>query len=72
MDATYHKFRTIMKLVEEYPNDMELGEAVRSYYWTEWKKVSDNHLTPPEPPTNPNQLDLFDEDRENIARLGED
>lgn len=68
MDATYHRFRTIMKLVEEYPNDMELGEAVRSYYWTEWKKVSDNHLTPP----SPNQLDLFDEDRENIARLGED
>jgi hypothetical protein len=69
MDETYHRFRTIMKLVEEYPNDMELGEAVRSYYWTEWKKVSDNHLTPP---TNPNQLDLFDEDIENVARLGED
>lgn len=70
MDATYHRFREIMRMVEEKPNDYDLGEAVRNYYWTEWKKVSHNHLTPP---TNPNQLNLFDDpDRENIARLGED
>lgn len=69
MDATYHRFREIMKMVEEKPNDFDLGEAVRNYYWTEWKKVSHNHLTP----TNPNQLNLFeDPDRENVARLGED
>ena len=38
MDGTYYKFREIMAMVELTPNDMELGEAVRSYYHTNYKK----------------------------------
>ncbi len=75
MDATYYRFRQIMKLVEEHPNDMQLGEKIREYYWTDWKKVSANHLTPP---VDPDQLKLFDvpvgndTDREDAVILGED
>lgn len=75
MDATYYRFRQIMKMVEEHPNDMELGEKVREYYWTDWKKESGNYLTPP---VDPDQLKLFnvpvgnDTDREDAAILGED
>jgi len=46
MDGTYYKFREIMAMVELTPNDMELGEAVRSYYHTNYKKQQDpNQLT---------------------------
>ena len=70
MDSTYHRFREIMKMVEQNPNDFDLGKEVRNYYWTEWKKISDNHLTPP---TSPNQLKMdFEEGIESVARLGED
>jgi len=35
-----------MAMVELTPNDMELGEAVRSYYHTNYKKQQDpNQLT---------------------------
>lgn len=30
-------------LVEQYPNDMELGEAVRQYYWDNYKNEVPNH-----------------------------
>lgn len=47
MDGTYYKFREIMAMVELTPNDMELGEAVRSYYYTNYKKQQQdpNQLT---------------------------
>ena len=52
----------IKKLVEKYPNDMSLGSKVRELYWKDRKPTSD-----------PNQMDLFeDEDRDNVAILGED
>tara|TARA_Y100001958_G_C21247933_1_gene579933 strand:- start:2264 stop:2467 length:204 start_codon:yes stop_codon:yes gene_type:complete len=59
-------------LVEKYPNDMELGEAVRQLYWTyKQGKVLTN---------NPNQTKLFDIpvhgaellDNDDVAILGED
>lgn len=54
----------IKKLVEKYPNDMSLGSKVRELYWKDRK-------TSPSP--DPNQMDLFeDEDRDNVAILGED
>lgn len=47
MDGTYYKFTEIMAMVELTPNDMELGEAVRSYYHTNYKKQQQdpNQLT---------------------------
>lgn len=53
----------IKKLVEKYPNDMSLGSKVRELYWKDRKTLS----------SDPNQMDLFeDEDRDNVAILGED
>jgi len=47
MDGTYHKFKEIMTMVELTPNDMELGEAVRSYYYANYEKQQQdpNQLT---------------------------
>tara|TARA_B100001057_G_scaffold423639_1_gene445898 strand:+ start:3171 stop:3344 length:174 start_codon:yes stop_codon:yes gene_type:complete len=52
----------IKKLVEKYPNDMELGQEVRALYWTTRKQ------------TTSNQLDLFEdeEDQRDDAVLGYD
>ena len=62
MDKPIINFKQIMDLVEQYPNDQELGGKVREIYWEQRKKV-----------TNLNQLNLFeDPDRESVARLGED
>ncbi len=38
MDGTYYKFKVIMQLVEQYPNDQELGAKVREEYWLNYKK----------------------------------
>jgi hypothetical protein len=38
MDGTYHKFKKIMEMVEQYPNDFDLGGKVREYYWLNFKK----------------------------------
>ena len=52
----------IKKLVEKFPNDMELGEAVRNLYWTEKKEK-----------TALNQLNLFnDDEKRDDAVLGYD
>lgn len=71
MDGTYYRFRQIMALVEEFPNDFELGEAVRAYYWTNWKKESQNHMQLkiqfPE-----DTLEATDEDIDKVARRAED
>lgn len=62
----------VKQLVEQYPNDMELGQAVRQLYWTDKQgKILTN---------NPNQTKLFDIDvigskdlnNEDVAILGED
>lgn len=62
----------VKKLVEKYPNDMELGDAIRQLYWTDRQgKVLTN---------NPNQTKLFDIDvhgsdlldTDDVAILGED
>ena len=71
MDGTYYRFKEIMAMVEQFPNDMELGEAVRAYYWTNWKKVSHNHnqlkIEFPE-----DAVELKEEDIDKIARRAED
>ncbi len=46
----------INQLVEEFPNDGELGKAVRKVYW-ETKKL--------EQFKSPNQLPLFEDDEDN-------
>ena len=47
----------IKELVIKFPNDMQLGEAVRRLYWLDKKTTS----------ADANQLDLFeDEDRDNV------
>ena len=62
----------VKQLVEKYPNDMELGEAIRELYWVDKKgKILTN---------NPNQTKLFDIDvhgaehlnNDDVAILGED
>jgi|TARA_B110000908_G_C10249497_1_gene450976 hypothetical protein len=54
----------INQLVEEFPNDEELGKAVRKVYW-ETKKL--------EQFKSPNQLPLFeDEDNRSDVILGYD
>ena len=62
----------VKQLVEQYPNDMELGQAVRQLYWTDKQgKILTN---------NPNQTKLFNIDvigsenldNEDVAILGED
>ena len=56
--------KQINQLVEEFPNDEELGKAVRKVYW-ETKKL--------EQFKSPNQLPLFeDEDDRSDVILGYD
>jgi hypothetical protein len=47
MDGTYYRFKQVMKLVEDTPNDSELGKKLREYYLKDWKPESKHHLTPP-------------------------
>jgi len=57
----------IKELVEKYPNDMELGEAVRRLYWTDYKNGTYSFIS--------NQLNLFNEegeDKRDDAVLGYD
>ena len=56
----------IKELVEKYPNDMELGEAVRALYWTDYKNGTYSFIS--------NQLNLFEEgeDKRDDAVLGYD
>jgi hypothetical protein len=70
MDGTYYKFKQIMELVEQHPNDFDLGEKVREIYWNQRKEQQ-----------NPNQLkiqfpeditEIADEDIDKIARRAED
>ena len=62
MDKPISNFKRIMDLVEQYPNDQELGKNVRKVYWEQRKNV-----------TNPNQLNIFDdEDTRDDAILGYD
>jgi len=53
MDKPINNFKRIMDLVEQYPNDQELGKNVRKVYWEQRKNV-----------TNPAQLDLFEDEDE--------
>ncbi len=55
----------INELVEEFPNDAELGKAIRQVYW-ETKNL--------EQQKSPNQLNIFedDEDNRNDVILGYD
>ncbi len=46
----------INQLVEEFPNDAELGEAIRKVYW-ETKNL--------EQQKSPNQLNIFEDDEDN-------
>ena len=46
----------INQLVEEFPNDEELGKVVRKLYW-ETKKL--------EQFKSPNQLNIFEDDEDN-------
>ncbi len=62
MDKPISNFKQIMDLVEQYPNDQQLGSKVRQFYWEQRKNVTD-----------PNQIDLFeDEDTRDDAILGYD
>lgn len=70
MDGTYYKFKQIMELVEQHPNDFDLGEKVREIYWNQRKEQQ-----------NPNQLkiqfpeditEIADDDIDKIARRAED
>ena len=55
MDKPISNFKKIMDLVEQYPNDQELGGKVREIYWEQR-----------EPVTNPNQLRIQFPDEELI------
>lgn len=70
MDKPISNFKQIMDLVEQYPNDQELGKNVREVYWTQRNNTID-----------PNQLrieftevaiELVDEDIDTIAQRAED
>jgi len=70
MDRPISNFKQIMDLVEQYPNDQELGKNVREVYWTQRNN-----------PVDPNQLtieftevaiELVDEDIDTIAQRAED
>jgi uncharacterized protein (UPF0147 family) len=61
MDKPISNFKQIMDLVEQYPNDQELGKNVRQVYWEQRKNVK-----------NPNQLNIFDEDSRDDVILGYD
>ena len=55
----------IKQLVEDYPNDQDLGGKVRELYWRDYKKGTSSFIS--------NQMNLFqDEDRDDVAVLGED
>ena len=58
----------IKKLVEDYPNDQDLGGKVRELYWRDYKNGTYPFIS--------NQMNLFeneDEDnRDEVAILGED
>ena len=70
MDGTYYRFTEIMELVMAHPNDMELGQKVREYYWNHWRKENKN--------TNKFKLEfpedepIIDADIDSIARRAED
>lgn len=54
----------IKQLVEKFPNNMELGSAVRRAYW---------EANEPKEVKNPNQLNIFDdEDSRDDVILGYD
>ena len=70
MDRPISNFKQIMDLVEQYPNDQELGKNVREAYWAQRNNTID-----------PNQLtieftevaiELVDEDIDTIAQRAED
>lgn len=50
----------IKKLVEKYPNDMELGEAVRALYWKQIKNKPVNETTDTEKTLYWNQTSTAD------------
>ena len=61
MDKPISNFIKIMNLVEQYPNDQELGRKVREIYWEQRKNITD-----------PNQLEIpfnyaADEDIDAVA-----
>jgi len=64
-----NKFTNIMKLVEQYPNDMELGEKVREIYWNN-RKVEDPNQLKIEFPVDP--VHITDTDIESFATRSED
>ena len=58
----------IKQLVEDYPNDQDLGGKVRELYWRDYKKGTYSFIS--------NQMNLFQdedrEDRDDVAVIGED
>lgn len=54
------KIEQIKHLVEIYPNDMELGEAVRNLYWAErqGQKPTENQLKLFDVPVDPDNDDM--------------
>ena len=72
MDGTYYKFKQIMELVEQYPNDFELGEKVREIYWTNYRKEAQdpNQLTIQFPEDI--QSEISEADIDKVARRAED
>ena len=58
----------IKQLVEDYPNDQDLGGKVRELYWRDYKNGTYPFIS--------NQMNLFGddgiEDRDDVAILGED
>lgn len=57
-----NNFQSILKLVEQFPNDQELGEKVREIYWQEKARTTTTTTT---------QLSIF-EDIDSVAGRGID
>tara|TARA_B100002019_G_C21138454_1_gene531902 strand:+ start:382 stop:567 length:186 start_codon:yes stop_codon:yes gene_type:complete len=60
------KIEEIKQLVEDYPNDQDLGGKVRELYWRDYKNGTYSFIS--------NQLNLFEEgeDKRDDAVLGYD
>lgn len=70
MDKPISNFKHIMDLVEQYPNDQELGKNVREVYWAQRNNVTDpNQLTIEFPEV---AIELVDEDIDTVAQRAED
>lgn len=70
MDRPISNFKQIMDLVEQYPNDQELGKNVREVYWAQRNNAVDlNQLRIEFPEV---AIELVDEDIDTVAQRAED